>query len=724
VNPQWNSAEKFGDVVFRLRYQPTLALEYVSEGAEDLTGMTQAELMLGPSAWRRLLMPADLAELIDDPSAFFAAPRIIRINPTDSTTRWLHLTVSADPADSHDGVIVGRILDVTKETEERDLITAEVNLTSMLEPLARAELDGIDLGVLMRRAGELAVDGTNADGAIVFEIDEVEDLLLVRAQTGCGRTFASHPAIDIDDGIRALLGGDSAMDVKLDDLPAGPLRLMLDEELTGVALVCPVSGPASSSVGMTVAFRRDQHRFGAHDVRFMAQLSRLVAVGIIRSRHEQEIMRMSLTDSITELPNKKSLAMSLRRRVGGGSQLDSAHLVAVVDLDNFHRVNDLFGHEVGDTVLRSLGYRFRKTLPDDALIARLTGDRFAAAVEWSGSEPVVDSVVRAVRSALTESMEVDGHEIVLTACIGLALCSRESEAKEAISNASVAVQNAKSQGRDVVEIFDDAMRRDVAAKLLAESELRQAIERDEFVLHYQPVVDTATEMVVGAEALVRWQHPVRGLIPPGDFIPLAEETGLIVPLGARVLEEALRCAQRWADVEGCESRRWMSINVSAIQLRDPGLVDIVRGALERSGVDPSRIHLEMTETAMFHNSDDAGDRLRRLADLGVGLAVDDFGTGWSSLGQMRKFPQIDVLKIDRSFVSGLPGQAGDRHVVEAIVALGKAFGATATVAEGVETAEQLQCLREIGCPFAQGYFWSKPVPPDQFIQWCRTDGGL
>jgi predicted signal transduction protein with EAL and GGDEF domain len=352
------------------------------------------------------------------------------------------------------------------------------------------------------------------------------------------------------------------------------------------------------------------------------------------------------------------------------------------------------------------------------MTARLGGDEFTVLCEDVGEAADALDVAERIGATLARPFTVEGREIVVSASAGIALAEADDRPEDLLRDADAALYYAKEAGGGHQEVFDAGMRARAVERLNTENELRGAIERGELRVHYQPQVDLRSGRVQGLEALVRWAHPERGLRPPADFIPLAEETGLIGEIGEFVIEQACAQLTRW-ETSGPAGRRRMSVNLSAAQLGEPCLPAMVEGALARSGVDPAALCLEITESALMRDAGQAVGRLHALRELGIHLAIDDFGTGYSSLSYLRRFP-VDVLKVDSEFVKGLGHRGDDSTLVAAMTSMSHALGLD-VVAEGVETGEQLAELRAAGCDAAQGFWLAHPVPPEELDELLRTD---
>jgi diguanylate cyclase (GGDEF)-like protein len=389
--------------------------------------------------------------------------------------------------------------------------------------------------------------------------------------------------------------------------------------------------------------------------------------------------------------------------------------VLFIDLDRFKIINDTAGHEAGDEVLRSVAALFEAVLRPGDTVARLGGDEFAVCCENLREAGEAVALADRLSAAVSLPFVVENREFFVSPSIGVVLGrgAKGESASTLLRDADAAMYVAKDRGRGRVEVFDQGMREDVVRRAEVAAELRHALQRNEFCLHFQPLVGLADGELRGFEALLRWEHPERGLVPPGDFIDVAEETNLIVPIGQWVLEEAARQLAAWRD-ELPEHPITISVNLSARQLSDPDLVRTVRSAIETCEIEASALCLEITESVLMEDAQTSVTTLRNLKALGVELSIDDFGTGYSSLAYLKRFP-VDYLKIDRSFVNGIGRESEDTVIVKAVVDLGAALG-LAVVAEGVETQAQLDELRRIGCDAAQGYWWSIPLPPAEAVR--------
>jgi diguanylate cyclase (GGDEF)-like protein/PAS domain S-box-containing protein len=420
---------------------------------------------------------------------------------------------------------------------------------------------------------------------------------------------------------------------------------------------------------------------------------------------QEQLRHEAYHDGLTGLVNRTLFRERLASVVAGA---DEAEQVAILflDLDGFKEINDSLGHATGDQLLVRVAERLTRSVPQPYTVARLGGDEFAVIVESPAARAEAEAIAERLLAELGEPIQVDGRSLHVGAGIGIASAADAGDIEQLQRNADLAMYRAKDAGGGVYAAYCPSMHDALVKRLELAADLRRALERDELVLHYQPTVDLRTGAIIGFEALVRWQHPTRGMVPPLDFIGVAEATGLIVPLGRWVLTEACRQAVAWG--VGPDRPLKMAVNVSVRQFDAGDLAATVAEVLAETGMPADQLCLEMTESVLLSDTEESLARIVRLKALGLLLAMDDFGTGYSSLAYLRRFP-MDVLKVDRSFVDRLGGTSEDETLVRTIVRLGQRFGMS-TVAEGIEDAGQLAILREMGCDYAQGYLLSRPVP--------------
>ncbi len=444
-----------------------------------------------------------------------------------------------------------------------------------------------------------------------------------------------------------------------------------------------------------------------------------------RKHAEQRIRFLAYYDALTDLPNRRSFAQRLDRALASAHRRERHMGVLFLDLDRFKRINDSLGHAAGDQLLQEVAERLLGCVratdcvsrpvdqhPERRLVARLGGDEFVVLLTEISSSEDAARVARRLVESLADSFTLNDQEVFLTASIGIALYPDDGvDADTLIKNADTAMYHAKSQGGNNHQYYAESMNATALERLVLESNLGKALDRREFILHYQPQFDIDGHLV-GAEALIRWQHPEQGMIPPGEFIPLAEKTGLIVKIGDWVLLTACAQASAWRRAGHPLAR--MAVNLSSRQLEKKDFPRRLAEILEHTGLEPGCLELELTESTLMQDRDETVEMLRALKAMGVRLSIDDFGTGYSSLGYLMRFP-LDALKIDRSFLNGIPGESDHAAIASAIIAMSKSLGLM-VVAEGVETEAQVEFLRQKGCDEMQGFLLGKPMPADELVR--------
>jgi diguanylate cyclase (GGDEF)-like protein/PAS domain S-box-containing protein len=435
----------------------------------------------------------------------------------------------------------------------------------------------------------------------------------------------------------------------------------------------------------------------------------------VQKAAEQRIRELADYDVLTGLPNRRLLRERFDQLVAAAERDKEELAVIFLDLDHFKRVNDSLGHSVGDDLLCEVARRLDSVVRRVDTLARLGGDEFIFAMPGFHSAAAAD-VARRLIDVFSRPFEVGGHELTVTPSLGISIFPHDGyDLETLLRNADTAMYQAKEIGRNAFRFYSSEMNSKSLDRLLMESNLRRALSQNEFVLHYQPLVNLESGLIVGVEALIRWLHPELGLIMPDRFIHIAEETGLINPIGDWVLCEACRQAQAWVE-QGLPAMA-MAVNVAPVQFRQSGFIEVVAGALATSGLEPGRLELELTERTVMHDADINMGTLSALHRMGVELSLDDFGTGYSSLAYLKRFP-VGKLKIDRSFVNDLETDPDDWAIASTIVSMGRSLRMT-VLAEGVEKAEQLALLRKMGCDMAQGFLFSRPVSAEGMADMLR-----
>jgi diguanylate cyclase (GGDEF)-like protein len=580
--------------------------------------------------------------------------------------------------------------------------------------LDRRDQDGL-LDTIIGRATALL--GTPHGFIHLLEPDG--SALVLRVGTGLYTAFLGM-RMDPDEG----LGGavvSSGAPVAIDDydgwvgrspaLPHGVFGSVVGVPLTVGGRVVGALGLSAGVVG---------RHWGERDIDALTSFAKLASIGLDNARLVDAAQRGALYDPTTGLPNRELLTDRIAHALGGGGH-GSGDPVAVIllDLDRFKVINESLGHTVGDRLLAAVGQRLASGLRPSDTVARFGGDEFGIILDPVTDAAEVRHIAERLGADLRAPFNLNGRDWFVSASMGIALAvPGRTSSDELLREAEIALVRAKSDATRRHALFEPSMSDQTLERLDLESDLRAAVERDQLRLHYQPIVALTDEAIVGFEALLRWQHPNRGLVPPMSFIPMAEETGLIVPIGRWVLETACRQAARWRRAAAKAGARepFVSVNLSARQFTSDELVDDVTRILAETGLEPTALEIEITESIVMDQSEAGIRALRELRDLGVRLVLDDFGTGYSSLSYLKHLP-LDMIKVDRSFVAGLDGSA-DRSIVDAVIALAHGLG-IGVVAEGIETASQLDRLRELGCDLGQGYLFSRPVPAPRMARLLR-----
>ena len=503
------------------------------------------------------------------------------------------------------------------------------------------------------------------------------------------------------------------------------LRATLDKARTGVAaellhrIVRP-DGEVRIVLQQTEA-RRDHHDHVVDVVGTVLDVTE-------RQEDAERIHKLAYVDSTTELPNRQAFQEQLNRAMSVAAQHDQRLAILYLDLDDFKRINDSFGHSVGDVLLKTVADRLVDSVRTSDIVwpgvdsnakqvAQLGGDEFIVLLPMIRRGEDVATVGKRIVNAMASPCQLAGHELYVTTSIGIAIYPEDGEDAEGLmKNADVAMYSAKRSGKNVCHFYDESMNIAAVEKLKMESHLRRALQRDEFTLHYQPQLDLLTDRICGAEALLRWHNDQLGSVSPAEFIPIAEDSGLIIPIGEWVLRNACAQARRWLD-QGFQMSR-IAVNISVLQFMQKAFVPMVMDILEQTKLPADLLEIELTESVLMQDVNLAIETLNTLKRAGIQISIDDFGTGYSSLSYLKRLP-IDRLKIDRSFVCDLISDPGDAAIVSAVVAMAQSMG-LAVIAEGVESEPQLKALRQQGCYEVQGYFVSRPISADDFAAFLRS----
>jgi diguanylate cyclase (GGDEF)-like protein len=459
----------------------------------------------------------------------------------------------------------------------------------------------------------------------------------------------------------------------------------------------------------------------ANDVTELKRAQEDLRFAAVQLQHDARRLEfLAHHDTLTGLPNRSAFMEYLEHLMLGARDGESQLALLFIDLDHFKRVNDSLGHLVGDTLLRTVAARITASLRTTDVVARFGGDEFMVLLPNVAQRADVEEVAQKLLQAIEAPLHAEGRPLSVTASIGIAVFPEHgTRPEELINHADTAMYLAKARGRAQCRFFDPAMASSAYAALVMEGELGQALQRGEFELYFQPQISARDASIVGAEALIRWHHPRRGLLQPCEFIPVAEQQRLMLSIGQWVLREAARCAARWQSMGLGVAP--VAVNLSTMQFQSAGFNEAVAQVLREEGVDGRLIELELTERMLMDDLAEVSAKLRQLAELGIRVSVDDFGTGYSSLGHLKELP-IDKMKIDISFVKDLPGNRGSTAITRAIIQMARSLGITA-IAEGVETEAQRSFLTLNGCDELQGELISKPLPIAEFEAWVLARSG-
>ena len=691
-------------------------IRYASPALGDMLGYSAAEFVGGPHL--DLVHPDDRGSAL----ALFRNPAEagvaggsaeVRIRHVDGRYRVLNMVMTDMRDDPVVGGFVFNVRDVTVRRHAEEFLAEQADL---LEAIAR----GAPLEVTLQKIAQM-IEHAVRDGDAALGTFEPDGSVHLRAAPGLpGSVLNAIDDCPSDTPLRRAMADDESRWelVSADALARCP---GLSGPGRGACRVSVVSAPAEGvRLGVILLFTPDDEKLDPATLELLDRSITLAAIAMERRRFESALEYQAMYDPLTGLPNRTLLRNRVADALSRADRLDTGVAVLFIDLDRFRVINDSVGHAAGDELLKAVTERFRRPLRPGDTLGRFGGDSFVVVCARVAGEAAAVAAAERFLAELEDPFEIDDGKVFVSASIGIALAEDSSTpAENLVRNADVAMYRAKDQGRNQHVVFQETLDGMAVEQLALEQALRAAIENDEFELHYQPAVRLADGAMTKVEALVRWLRPGHGLVSPGVFIPLAEETGLIVTIGRWVLEEACRRAAAWPVLPGGD-RVEVAVNLSARQLADPAVIDIVRRVIEASDVAPDRLCFEVTESALVHDVGRAVATLERLKELGVKIAIDDFGTGYATLDYVRHFSMADYLKIDKSFVDGVEREGSqEAAIVRAAIALGKSLGLT-VVAEGVETLWQMEALRALDCDLAQGFLFSRPVPAEEAMELLST----
>jgi diguanylate cyclase (GGDEF)-like protein/PAS domain S-box-containing protein len=652
------------------------AWHYISSGAERITGFTPEQWMADTGLWARQIHPDDREQVFGREESLVepASPDEYRIRHRDGSTVWVRdeavLLSDTDGRARWHGVM----LDITDRKLAELELERRAAQQAAVARLGERALEGADVAQLMHDSLEDAARILGVEMGAVLAHGAEDGELVLRAGLGLPRG-SKRPEHDA---------------YPFDELPLG---------ITG-----QIEGRAGRWGLLWLAARAEGTPAPA-DVDFVQALANILADAIQQRETEDRIRYQALHDPLTDLPNR----VLFLDRLGHALTRPGAEVaVVLLDIDNFKLVNDSLGHSAGDELLRKIAPRLTDALRPGDTIARLGGDEFVVLLEHVADERAAARIAERIVTAFELPFELSAGEHFAKASLGIAIATGEEEEPSAlIRDADAAMYQAKERGRARFEVFDGAMRARTVKRLSVENDLRRALDRDELRVAYQPIVSLKDGSIAAVEALLRWSHPERGLIAPADFIPVAEESGLIEPIGRWVLNAACAQAAEWHALRPAAPALGIAVNLSVRQFTQRDLEATVAGALAASGIEPSSLCLEITESVLLDEPDTVSETIKGIARHGVRFALDDFGTGYSSLAYLTRLP-IDGLKVDRSFVDELGSSARSTAITTAIVRMAQALSIE-VVAEGVETQAQLDTVRDLGCELAQGFYFHRPL---------------
>ncbi|HWC48580.1 MAG TPA: EAL domain-containing protein [Solirubrobacterales bacterium] len=691
---------------------------YVSPQVEEILGYTPEEFVRDPGLWASLVHPEDRERVLRSESEVHlgereTGPIAYRMVRRDGEVVWIQdeAVLEAD----EDGVPIwhGVLYDVSERKRAEGELQRSLSQQAVVARLGERALQDGEPQELMEIATELIRKVEGIHSACIWELDRDGRRLNLRAgleeaAIGAGRRVSasrdSHAGAALDTGTHTVVA-----DWEQETRHTMPPVLRAFGAASSLAVV--IDGK-NRPFGVLDVHATDRHRFSAKDVPFVQAAANVLADALERHSADQALRYRVLHDALTGLPNRLSFVDSLNESLSKAAISGSPVGILFLDLDHFKLINDSLGHHAGDALLRAVAPRLRSHLRPGDVVARFGGDEFGVLIDRLADEGEAMAIADRVAAAFAQPFAIDGVEHFVSASIGVAVAGgareRPVNAELLIRDADAAMYRAKEGGRSRCVLFDAEMRAAAMRRLEIERDLRQAIDGDELALYYQPVVNLRTGEINGLEALVRWRHPERGMLDPGEFVSIAEDSGMIEPIGRWVQERACRQALTWQQLRPDARPFDVAVNLSARQAAHRDLPGTVEEVLARTGLDPIHLRLEITESVLVDESATAISSLEALSELGVRLVLDDFGTGYSSLAYLHRFP-FDALKIDCSFVEALGIEQEATAIVEAIIGMARGLSLE-VIAEGVESEVQLSELQRLGCDFAQGHLFHAAMP--------------
>jgi len=619
--------------------------------------------------------------------------------------------------------MIGAMADITERKQTEEKILDQALRQRLIAEFGQQVLASTDLTDVLNRAVELVSKTLNADYCNLLELDHDGRHLVFKAAAGWPAEWIGRRTVPLRPGSRAELVLSRREPLIIEDYDqeaddsSSPFLVEFGIR-SGIAV--PLFG-TTGTFGMLSAHALQPRRFRGDDLSFVQSVANILAVAIERKSAGERLTYLAQFDVLTGLPNRHLFHDRLTQIMVQAKRSERPMGVLFIDLDRFKLVNDTLGHGAGDKLLKEAAARLAQCVRGGDTVGRFGGDEFGAILSDLAKPGDASIVAQKVIDALARPFQLDGHEAYVSGSVGIALFPADGEEADAlIGNADVAMYRAKEQGRNSYQYFTSEMNERAVQRVRLEAALRRAMERNEFQVHYQPKVELENGSICGVEALLRWRHPDGGAVPPAEFIPVLEDSGLIVPVGEWVVREVCGQIQAW-EKAGLAALP-VAVNLSARQFLQKDLEITVRRILHDTGIDPSLIQFELTESLLMRNPEAAARTLRRLKDLGIKISVDDFGTGYSSLAYLKRFP-IDALKIDRAFIRDVTTSPDDAAITLAIIGLAHSLKLK-VIAEGVETEDQLNFLSSHACDEIQGYYFAKPVAPAELEAMLREDWRL
>jgi len=713
---------------------------YVNEWIEPILGFTVEEWTSGGDVWARQLHPDDRAAALAAEAEEVAAAEASSSSGDEFRWGTFYLDYRMLHKDGHvvwirdssvlvrarDGKLFwhGVLMDISDQKMVERQLERQSGAQAAVARLGELALAGTPITELLEAACRMATEVLGVDAASAGQVADDGRTLELRAEYGWpaarqGPPIQLGPASSVT---RALLTGKPVLVQDWAEQSGLSPSEALADFGAGSSITVRVEGP-SQPWGTFGVFSRRAHAFTENDVNFVVSVTNILADAIERQDAEDAMEHRALHDVLTGLPNRSlftdRLEQSLervRRHPG------SLAAILFIDVDHFKQVNDSLGHQAGDELLINVATRLREAVRPTDTVARFGGDEFGLLLEEISSERVAIAMAERIAASFARPFVLDSGSQFVTASIGIALADGHQEADALLRDADAAMYRAKQRGRARYDVFDDDLRMRALARGRTENELRRALDFHELRLVYQPVVDLREERMTGVEALLRWDHPQRGLVMPEEFIPVAEESGMIERIGQWVLEEALRDAARWEQTRPDRAPLRVGVNVSVQQLQSPRFPDSVADAIRSAGIEAQMLALELDESVLRDEAEQMRSTLRILKRIGVRLAIHDFGTGDSSLRQLAALP-IDTIKVERRFVAALGTQDATGTIAQAVIATGSALGLR-VIGAGAETREQVEQLRRLGCTDVQGFLYAEPQPAAQISAFLAEGGQL